>query len=77
MSESTTIQGKQTQPRTSLEQFDTFSKVTGLIMKNQDVSDWSAEDVIVWLKANILFESYVEVFTQNEIDGYTLLNLTD
>ena len=46
-------------------------------MKNQDVSDWSAEDVIVWLKANILFESYVEVFTQNEIDGYTLLNLTD
>ena len=39
-------------PRTSLEQFDTFSKVTGLIMRNQDVSDWSVEDVGVWLKAN-------------------------
>jgi len=31
---------------------------------------------IVWLKANILFEDYVDAFTSNEIDGYTLLNLT-
>lgn len=46
-------------------------------MKNQDVSDWNAEDVIVWLKANVLFEDYVEVFTTNEIDGYTLLTLTE
>ena len=46
-------------------------------MKNQDVSDWSVDDVIVWLKANIMFESYVNVFTTNEIDGYTLLNLTE
>ena len=46
-------------------------------MKNQDVSDWSVEDVIVWLKANILFENYVDAFTTNEIDGYTLLNLTE
>lgn len=41
------------------------------------MSDWSSEDVIVWLKANVLFESFVDVFTQNEIDGYTLLTLTD
>ena len=77
----TSIQGgsgsKMNQPRTSLEQFDTFSKVTALIMKNQDVSDWSAEDVIVWLKANIQFEKYIDIFTENEIDGYTLLNLTE
>ena len=46
-------------------------------MKNQDVADWTVDDVIVWLKANIMFESYVEVFTINEIDGYTLLNLTE
>ena len=46
-------------------------------MKNQDVSDWSVDDVIVWLKANILFETYVDLFTDNEIDGYTLLNLTE
>ena len=73
----TSVQGSKAQPRTSLEQFDTFSKVTALIMKNQDVSDWNAEDVIVWLKANVLFEDYVEVFTTNEIDGYTLLTLTE
>ena len=41
------------------------------------MSDWNAEDVIVWLKANVLFEDYVEVFTTNEIDGYTLLTLTE
>ena len=41
------------------------------------MSDWNAEDVIVWLKANVLFEDYVEVFTINEIDGYTLLTLTE
>ena len=54
----TTVQGgtNKMHPRTSLEQFDTFSKVTALIMKNQDVSDWTADDVIVWLKANVLFE---------------------
>ena len=46
-------------------------------MKNQDVADWTVDDVIVWLKANIMFESYVEIFTINEIDGYTLLNLTE
>ena len=46
-------------------------------MKNQDVADWTVDDVIVWLKANIMFESYVDVFTINEIDGYTLLNLTE
>ena len=46
-------------------------------MKNQDVSDWNAEDVIVWLKANVLFDDYVDVFTTNEIDGYTLLTLTE
>lgn len=46
-------------------------------MKNQDVSDWSVDDVVVWLKANILFEPYVETFTENEIDGYSLLNLTE
>lgn len=41
------------------------------------MSDWSAEDVIVWLKANIQFEKYIDIFTENEIDGYTLLNLTE
>ena len=41
------------------------------------MSDWNAEDVIVWLKANVLFEDYVDVFTTNEIDGYTLLTLTE
>lgn len=41
------------------------------------MSDWSVDDVIVWLKANILFEPYVDTFTENEIDGYSLLNLTE
>ena len=63
--------------RTSLEQFDTFSKVTSLILKNQDVADWSVEDVQGWIKTNTMLEPYLAAFVQNEIDGYTLLNLTD
>ena len=38
--------------RTSLEQFDTFSKVTSLILKNQDVAEWTVEDVSGWIKTN-------------------------
>ena len=63
--------------RTSLEQFDTFSKVTSLILKNQDVAEWTVEDVQGWIKTNTMLEPYLAAFVQNEIDGYTLLNLTD
>ena len=73
----TSTRGTQALPRTSLEQFDTFSKVTALIMRNQDVSDWTVEDVATWLKANPQFDAYASRFESNEIDGYSLLSLTE
>lgn len=73
----TSIQGGSSTTRTSLEQFDTFSKVTALILKNQDVADWTVEDVSGWVKTNSVLEQYTNTFIQNEIDGYTLLSLTD
>ena len=69
--------GNSSQPRTSLEQFDTFGKVTALIMRTQDVSEWTSEDVEVWLLAHPQFEPYASKFSCNEIDGYSLLNLTE
>ena len=71
------VQGGSNATRTSLEQFDTFSKVTSLILKNQDVADWTVEDVAGWVKTNTMLEPYQSTFNQNEIDGYTLLNLTE
>ena len=51
--------------------------MTSLILKNQDVAEWTVEDVSGWIKTNSILDQYSTNFNQNEIDGYTLLSLTE
>jgi len=74
--DSNTISLNLSNVKTSLEHFDSFSKMTSLILKNQNVADWTVSDVSNWLKANHSLDKLTEVFTKNDIDGYSLLCLT-
>ena len=44
-------------------------------MNSIPVIEWSTQDVVMWLQANDLHYA-VEIFSQNEVDGKDLLEMT-
>ncbi|CDW89401.1 serine threonine-protein kinase ctr1-like [Stylonychia lemnae] len=70
------MQIKQNTNNTCLEEIDSFSKITAIILRNKNVNEWSVEDVESWMHAN-QFDDYVKIFKKHHVDGYALINLTE
>jgi hypothetical protein len=67
----------QTVVRTQEEEVLLGRPVNSTVIRQVPVSQWTQEDVNVWLTNTMKMPQYVQTFSANNINGFALLNLQD